>query len=69
MPAKSLVQVSPADRTPVKPKGPNRPPIVGPGQWDFVCPVCGRVLGKGLPEQYQSTVVLECWCGTYSTFP
>jgi len=68
MPAKRLVQISSADRTPVKPRGPDRPPVEGPGEWDFVCPVCGRVLGKGLPEHYQTTVVLECWCGTYSTF-
>ena len=69
MPTKRLVQVSSAYQPPVKPRGPDRPPVEGPGQCDFVCPVCGRVLGKWLPEQYDSTVVLECWCGTYSTFP
>ena len=69
MPTKKLVQVELDGRRPYKPTGPDRPPVMGPGNWDFVCPACDRVLGKGLYEHYQSTVVLECWCGAHSTFP
>lgn len=68
MPTMQLIKVNPVGRSVIKLRGPDQPPVQGPADWDFLCPVCNRVLATGLDERYYSSSELECWCGTYCGF-